>query len=247
MIRVCSGFSPAGYTEYGQRFLDTFDQHWPRDIDLTVYTEQPVAVPRGECRDLWQCQGVKEFVDRHSANPLYNGKVPTAVWRDKHRTRGYHFKTDAVKFCRQCFIPRDAAIDMADGDILVWLDADVVSFADLPRKFVEDLLGDADLVFLGRRGTHSEIGFWAVRLNERSRAFLDHFAHVWVCGVVFTLAEWHSAFMFDWCRANQFGLRQKNLTPNGTGHVWFQSPLRKYTDHCKGERKALGYSPERKT
>jgi hypothetical protein len=61
---------------------------------------------------------------------------------------------------------------------------------------------------------------------------------------VFALPEWHSAFVFDWVRGIA-QLDEANLTPEGRGHVWLQSPLARYTDHMKGARKALGYSPER--
>jgi hypothetical protein len=69
------------------------------------------------------------------------------------------------------------------------------------------------------------------------------FAEVWERDEVFALPEWHSAFVFDHCRS-KFSLRERNLTPNGTGHVWFQSPLAKYLDHLKGNRKTMQRSPE---
>jgi hypothetical protein len=243
-IKVCSGFSQAGYVEYGTRFLETFDAHWPQTIALEVFTEAKVEMPRGSCRSLWECKGVGNFIDRHKRILAHNGREPNQFWRDKHRVRGYHYKFDAVKFCRQCFIPEKASEGMADGDILVWLDADVVTFNDIPKGFVEKLIGDADIAFLGRERFHTELGFWAVRINARTREFLFQFADIWRTDRVFSLPEWHSAFVFDHCR-RKAGLNERNLTPKGSGHVWFQSPLRHYTDHCKGERKSLGYSPER--
>ena len=243
--KVCSGFSPAGYVEYGKLFLDTFDRHWPDEIDLEVFTESPVEMPRGTCRSLWECDGVAAFIQRHKANPAQNGREISDRWSEKYKARGYNYKFDAVKFCRQCFIPHAAAAGMDDGDILVWLDADVVSFNDVPRQFVDRLLGESDLIYLGRNRLHSEIGFWAVRINNRTREFLKMFAEIWKTDRVFALREWHSAFVFDHCR-DKCSLFPTNLTPNGSGHVWFQSPLRRYTDHCKGQRKSLGYSPERK-
>lgn len=243
--KVVTGFSPAGYIEYGTRFLETFHRHWPAAIELEAFTEDYVEMPRGTCRSLWNCNGVSAFIQRHKANPAHNGREPNRFWREKHRERGYHFKFDAVKFCKQCFIPERAAEDMADGDILVWLDGDVVTFNDVPKAFIEKLLGPNDIAYLGRRGTHSEIGFWAVRINARTRLFLSMFADTWRTDSVFELQEWHSAYVFDYCLQKAM-LRECNLTPNGTGHVWFQSPLRHYTDHCKGPRKAQGYSPERK-
>lgn len=246
MIKVCSGFSPSGFKEYGKRFLETFHKHWPGDTDLVVYTEEPVEMPRGACRSLWDCWGVAQFIQRNRGNPERCGTKQHAKWKPRYIGRPYNFRFDAVKFSRQCFIPEAAAHDMDDGDILVWLDADVVTFADVPTDAIANLLGDKDIVFLGRHGTHSEIGFWAVRLNYRTREFLAMFADTWRSDKVFELEEWHSAFVFDWCRRH-CSMKEHNLTPMGRGHVWHDSELSKWTDHLKGiQRKQLGASPERK-
>lgn len=248
-MRVVSGFSPAGYLQYGRNFLDTFNRFWPGDVELDVYTEETVEMPRGECWSLWDCHGVKEFIEKYSKEPKYCGREPTPVWKQREVEVGYSFRTDAVKFCRQMIIPENSAEMMLDGEVLTWLDADVVTFAPVPDGFVEDLLGVHDLVYLGRPGKHSEIGFWAVRLNDRTRYFLYQLAETYRSGTVFHLGQWHSAYVFDMVRATAektAGLKAKNLTSTGNGHVWFQSPLCKYTDHLKGDRKDRGRSSERR-
>ena len=244
MIRVVSGFSPSGYEEYGKRFLETFHKHWPKDIDLVVYTEAPVPMPRGECRSLWQCNGATEFYKRHKDNPERTGRKSNHLWKPRYIGKPYNFRMDAVKFFRQCMIPEDAGQGLADDDILVWLDGDVVTFNDLPKEIISLLLNDKDIVFLGRQGTHSEIGFWAVRINKRTREFLRLFADMWRSDRVFELTEWHSAFVFDYCR-RRVVMSENNLTPNGRGHVFAQCSLKRWMDHLKGQRKTLGYSPER--
>lgn len=244
-ITVCTGFSPKGYEEYGKRFLETFDKYWPTEIDLVVYVEQPIETERARVVSLSECGGVADFIARNENDPVKTGKKRNALWKERHRSAPYNFRFDAVKFCRQCFIPRHAARDLPDGDLLVWLDADVVTFGTVPKRLLDDLIGDADISFLGRNGSHSEIGYWSVRLNARTRSFLDRFASIWESEDVFLLDEWHSAFVFDHVRKSISGLREMNLTPNGSGHVWFKTKLGAYTDHCKGARKALGFSPER--
>lgn len=244
MIRVVTGFHPAGYEQYGKRFIESFAQYWSHPAELVAYTEEPIPMSRGECRSLWDCEGVAEFIARHKADPRKTGHEEFIRWGHRARGKPYNFRFDAVKFCRQCFIPRHAAADMLDGDVLVWLDGDVVFFDHVPQSFPLNPLGSADICYLGRANTHSEIGFWAVTLNQRTRRFLTHLAEVWESDMVFELAEWHSAYVFDWCRVAS-KLNENNLTPNGRGHVWFQSPLRLFSDHCKGARKAQGFSPER--
>jgi hypothetical protein len=250
MTVIVTGFSPKGYLEYGSNFLGTFDKHWPKSASLLCFTEIEVPIPRKGSRSLWSCDGAAEFVQRHEKNLAAHGRVPNKYWRPKHIYNGYHFAFDAVKFCKQCFIPEKAASELPDGTVMAWIDADVVTFSAIPEGFVEQLLGDADLCYLGRPGTHSEIGFWAVRLNDRTRDFLAHLADIYRTDEIFSIQEWHSAFAFDHVRVKHEKagqLRTKNLSPpNGRAHVWFQTVLGKYMDHLKGDRrKKLGRSPER--
>jgi hypothetical protein len=247
---ICSGFSPSGLAEYGATFMRTFDQFWPQDTDLAVYTEQPCTGPdRVMIRSLWDCPGEREFLTRHRHNKAAHGREPTPSWKEGDRRRGYSFRFDAVKFSRQCVIPLAASKHLPDGDILAWSDADVVAFKPLPRRFISGLLGDADGVYMGRQRKHSEIGFWAVRLAPDTRVFLEMLADTYVTDGVFGLGEWHSAFVWDTCRRNveAHGVTFRNLTPRGHDHVWHQCDLGLYTDHLKGGRKALGRSPERRT
>jgi hypothetical protein len=245
MIKVISGFSPKGYSEYGRRFGDTFHRYWPLEVALDVYVEQRCTLPRATQIDLGDVDGVLDFFRRHAADPAANGKKQNAMWRPKHIRDGYNYRFDAVKFCRQCFIPRHAISKLADGDIMVWLDGDVVTFDNVPADLVTRLLGDDDMIYLGRKHAHTELGFWAVRVNASSRSFCDAMADLFATDAIFALPEWHSAYAFDCVRLTS-KLKARNLTPEGTGHVWFQCEIGQYTDHCKGARKSLGYSPERK-
>ena len=250
MTTICTGWHPAGWEQYAHRFAADFAKHWPDDVDLVAYVEEPISIPVGEIRSLWDCNGVREFIEANKGSPVRCGSAPTNGWRDKDHKRGYCFKYDAVKFCKQMFIPEHAASKLPDGEILAWFDADVVTHRKVPEGFIESLIGKADLCSLGRKTYHSEIGFWAVRLNDNTRSFLLSLAYLYRTNEVFKLAEWHSAFVFDHC-LKKFehidGGRVKNLTPNGTGHVWFQSKLGVYTDHLKGDRRKIaGASPERK-
>lgn len=248
-LMVTSGFSPKGYHQYGKEFLRTFDKYWPKEVRLTVFTEQPVDVPRGGLRSLWACPGIKNFIDKHAADSRANGLANVENrWSDKDKRKGYSYRWDAVKFSRQCVIPLTASEELQDGDVLVWLDADVVCIRDISVDFVSSLLGDRDMIYLGRIKGTSEIGFWAVRINPRTREFLRDLAHRYMSEEVFKLQEWHSAYVFDHIRKSHevIGLRAVSLTPNGFGHVWFQSPLGRYMDHLKGEkRKLAGRSVER--
>lgn len=245
-LTVCTGWSPTGYLEYGRRFAESFAKHWPADVNLVVYGEQPVALPRGEFRTLSSIPMCAEFIERHRHTPSYNGRAPVPRWKRKEIVSGYSYRFDAVKFSRQGFIPLDALQYCAD-DLLCWLDGDVVTFRDIPRGFIEGLLpARHDIAYLGREPKHPDLAFQLYRTDSlAARNVLNAFANLYVTDAVFNLPEWHSAYAWKHCMERFGGTRVHNLTPGGRGHVWFQSPLRVYMDHLKGDRKGRGRSKER--
>ena len=240
MIRVCSGWHPAGSRQYGRRFLESFDRFWPKNVELQVWVEQPEIMPRDACRDLWSIEGARNCATEYGGDPLYCGRLPLDRWKDKERRAGYSFRFDAAKFWKQILIPGAAAEGMRDGDVLVWLDGDVETIRPIPPDLIDRQLGRADVCYLGRPPKHSEIGFWAIRLNDRTRAFLTLMAQTYRTGAVLGLAEWHSAFVWDEARKLS-GLRERNLCPPGaSGHVFPRIEIGHYMRHDKGKRKGTG-------
>lgn len=250
-VTVVSGFCPAEL-HLGQGFMQTFDRYWPEDIKLCVYVEEPIRLPvprhkpRIEQRSLWSVPGVREF--RALDNPMYHGKAPAPGWNKKDFRSEYSYRFDAVRFSPQLFIPDHMAGTLEDGDIMVWLDADVVSYAEVPNDLVGRLLGSHDLVTLGRDGSSTELGFWACKIGPKIREMLERISQMCRDRSIFSLYEWHSGYVFDhWVDRYKVDkvIDHVSLT-RGQGHIWFQSEIGKYTDHLKGEtRKKLGYSPER--
>ena len=214
MTTVCSGFHPAGYMEYGRAFLAAFDRFWPDDVRLLVYTERPVEMPLGECRSLWDCDGAKAFAERHAQNIAAHGRAEHYL-RPKEQRAGYSYRFDAMKFFKQLMIPEHAATGLPDGEILAWLDADVLTTDFMPKNLIEEFLSKTDLVYFGRENFHPDIAFWAVRLTPATRMFLASIAGMYRSDAVFKLPEWHSAYVFDHCRRRyeDAGGRAKNLTP----------------------------------
>lgn len=243
MTTVVTSFSNNGAHSYGYRFLDTFAEFWPADVKLIAYVEAGETHPRAETRDLLAVKALRDFLAAHADDPKACGRVPTPVWKSKDVIAGYSYRTDAVKFCRKVFTIREAAL-WCDDDILVWIDADVVTHRPIPDGFVEGLLGDDDIAYLGRRASHSECGFLAFRLPEAYRLIKD-WRDFYVTGEAFALPEQHDSYLFDRARERNPHTRCLDLTPDGAGHVWMTSPLgRAGLDHLKGDRKALGRSPE---
>lgn len=245
MLTVCTGWSPTGWTEYAWKFMESFNRHWGK-ARFVAYTEVPYHLPRGENKLIWDIPGCRDFIERHQNSAKARGKAVKPDWKQSAKAQGYNWRFDAWKWCRQGFIPLAVAEQMGRG-LLCWLDADVVTFEDMPDGFIESLLPEGkDLAYLGRgRKYHSEIGFQLYRLPE-ALPMLRRFRDYYATDEVFHLGEWHSAYVFDRAR-EETGIKAHDLTPDGTGHVWWQSPLCKYMDHLKGNRKNTGQSSQRQS
>lgn len=242
-IRVCSGWHPAGRAAYGNRFLETFDKHWPASVDLQVYVEEAHKMPRGACRLLWDIPGATAFHEAYRDKPWAQGRVPMPCWKSSEQRKGYSFRTDAYKFWKQILIPQQAAQGLDDGDILIWLDGDVVTMAAVTEGWLHGVIGDADLVYLGREPSHPEIGFYAMRMSDQMRAFLAAIAMVYTTGKFSELPETHSAWIWNYVR-KQYRFKERNLCkPGARGHVFPNTILAPYLRHDKGPRK--GVNPPR--
>ncbi len=239
-VMVCSGWSPRGKITYGEKFLASFHRYAAPEIRLGVWVEQPHTMPREACRDLWAIPGAREFHVKHADNLAAQGKVPTDLWKSSERLKGYSFRTDSYKFWKQILIPGAAAGELADGDVLVWFDGDVQFHNKFSAATIEALLGNAQVAFLGRGTSHSEIGFWAIRLDDVTRSFLVAIADAYTSGEVFNLPETHSAYVWDHVRKGM-AMRERNLCADGArGHVFPLTPLAQFCAHLKGMRKGFG-------
>lgn len=254
-LAVCTGWSGAGWEQYGRRFAETFDRCWPSDVELIVVGEEPRELPNTSgrkitFRPLEVCRGLTEFLYRHAQDREAAGRKPENWWKERAKLEGYNWRMDALKFCRQAFIPYFAA-SYTSARYLCWLDGDVVTHRRLDEETITSLLPDGyHVAFLGREPKHPDIAFQLYDLSTTTaHAMIDGFRSYYNTDRFRTLDEWHSAYVWRTvmreCEASGLG-GFWNMTPRGSGHVWHQSPLAWWGDHLKGKRKDAGRSPERR-
>lgn len=261
-LTVCTGWSPEGWGQYGRRFLESFERYWPADVGLIVYGEDECSPQlydyavtqrritsgrRFSFVPLSHIPGCAEFLERHRDNLAARGrlKLPQHHWKERAVKAGYNWRFDAWKFCRQGFIPEDAA-QRAGTDFLCWLDGDVVTQRPLASaNVITGLMPKSKAIaYLGREPKHPDIAFQLYDLRFHHMGGVDpwrmlaQFAEFYRSDEVFKLGEWHSAYVWQVTVGRaMFPTAVHNLTPGGSGHVWQQSPLRAWGDHLKGDRK----------
>lgn len=120
----------------------------------------------------------------------------------------------------QLVIPAEVADRMDDGDLLAWLDPDIVTVAPVPSFVLPNLAKGADLAFIGRADGSSDLSFWIVRLSGPVRSFLADLA-----SRARTADDPDAAWIAARAAA---GLVERDLTPGGSD-MWAHGPLGRYS------------------
>lgn len=251
---VVTTFHQAGLELYGQRMIESFEQHWPDSVDMIVYTENctPTITKKNvRCVELLSVSNeCKSFVERHANNPEAHGGLGPhnqGEWSERK-----HFKWQGVRFCYKVFAVHHA-VNTVNSDWIIWLDADSQTHSTLPVEFLDKICpNDYIATHLGRTDRyHSECGW--VGYNRRHPLgieFVNDFAGMYINDTMFNEQEWHDSYLFDVQRkhyrdnkgASFYNLNPEPDTKGLAGHPFINSELGKYLDHMKGERKQRGHS-----
>lgn len=252
----------AGYDAYGRQMVASFDRHWPREVPLYLYAENFVPeLPSDRIihRDLLvECPELVAFKERHKDNPAAHGKRGRSRlsvkmdWRKpKLRVRrvewGLGYIWDAVRFSHKTFAIFDAA-EKCPADVLFWVDADTLMFADIPHSFLEEVTPPDCLFSYLARPKFSECGFVGYNLRHPAiRDFLADFKALYTHDRLFKEQQYHDSFLFDVVRKRfeRKGHKTYDIAEGlglTAGHVFVNSRLGQYMDHMKGGRKTTGAS-----
>jgi len=246
---VVTSFSNAGFEKYGRKFIQTFNQYWPEEVDLHIYHEGLIdKLYKGHyAYNILSVPECSLFIRRFHNDPLVNGRVVDQPyrWKKKCVNDGYNFRYDAYKFSKKVFAIYDVMKRVKDGK-LFWVDADIVTFAQVTTKLLDGLLrSDHDTCYLGRSNSgHSECGFVGYNLDRAmARVFVGYFAGLYANDGVFGMDEWHDSYVYDKVREYfKSSLNDYCIPSTERGHVFINSILGTVMDHLKGDRKDIGKS-----
>jgi hypothetical protein len=211
-MRVITSFSRKGYDEYGSRMGV---EHWP--VPITVYSEDDLPIPHKKLNDPDHL--------RFLSGP---------------KDEGGDYRFHAKRFSYKVFSILEAS---KEGGLLIWLDGDTRAFRGIPLEFLRGLLPKGKhIAYLGRERMHSECGFVIYDCDKLGK-FFEAWRNLYVSGELYSLKEWHDSFVFDHLR-EKMKIPSENISGVGKNahHPFINSPLGKYIDHMKGNRKARGRS-----
>ena len=252
VYRVVTTFSKKGYEVYGKRCIESFLQFWPKDVVMHVYLEHqdpPFQSDRVVWHQLSDDADHEKFVSDHGSDPI---KVGTDA----------DFNGQSIRFCHKTFAVTDPALQVG-CDWLIWLDADVETFAPISHADLATTCPDGfSLAFLGRdprlnanfiidkkwRPICSETGWVSYKVSDpRVRSVLNDMRSYYTTGEIFTRpsTDWHDAKCFDLARLRSAIANHEQFSFSrglaGTD-VWPRTILAKWTRHHKGPgRKTRAY------
>jgi hypothetical protein len=222
-VTTCNGEQ---WRQYGRKMIKSFLQHWPAEVDLRVYAEGFAGTDLHDASP-W----LRAFKKKYQTSPKYTGGSDR---RD--------YRRDAVRFAHKV-AAIDAAARDTDCDTLIWIDADVVTFAPVTVEWLDSLFPEpATVAWLDRLGSYPECGFLMFRMPA-ARKVIKQVVEMYTRGHIFLLPETHDSYVFQHIVEHAARLGEvtvHSLSGAGrthTGHPWIASRLAEKMDHWKGERR----------
>ena len=162
------------WERHGLKMADTFRQHWPPNVPFWLYAEKfwPdfSTMPTGKICALDIAAPWLPMFKTLYSDPKYRGVV----------NGKYDYHWDAVKFAHKV-AAIGAAAEGDDCDVLIWIDADVITHAQVTTEWLDRLLPlPATIAMIERAVKYPECGFMMFRLpaaQEGHQADREHVPH----------------------------------------------------------------------
>lgn len=150
-IDVITSFNQHYWDMIGRDSVESWQQHWPEPLKLTCYVEDFVMppMPRCQARD-WDTLGERYRTFQNSD--------------EKPRVKTFAKKAYCIMTHWR----------LSRAHRMIWIDADVITHATVPQRFLESVCKDSDVVAYmgvnhdhqGRRYHSAESGIFVVNLRH---------------------------------------------------------------------------------
>jgi hypothetical protein len=245
---IVTTFNNSGWRQYGSRFAFSLDKYLPEEINVFLYyenMENPVGYSeRMRFLNFNDCCGQKQKKFENLAAPHEAKKKSVG-----QNSSDYTFQ--ASRFAHK-YYACEHALTITKTRYLIWIDADVVTLRSIPKQWFYSLVEEKKYWSrIGRGAKYPECGFMIWDLTHpQHKSYWSIMESMYDDGKCFDLPEWHDSFI--WWTAEKI-IKKKiskeisfNLGDDLKGHAFVRGVIGEYFDHLKGERKNIGFSPERK-
>ena len=238
-IAVCTTFPAEQFHICAAEMLASFHVYWPKEVKIYIQLdEMPKEAFDRLNNDIINVVGE----DRSFISGAWEDdqKKFHARWKE-HKPRSY--LDDIVKFSHKVFALEKCATAIKDDvDILIWLDADVITKQPIDYEWLKTVLPERDDIvsYLGRDTLHSECGWVAYNLKAGGLELLQKMKNEYTLGNFKDYTKGATdCHVLDFCLK---GKKTKNLCAYykyGVDdiHVWPKTKLAEKMTHRKGNRK----------
>jgi len=237
-INAVTCYNLQGFRETGSLLVNGFIQHWPSDVFLTVYVDDPI--PKKELirdpRVTYKILNQKDLLDfkaRHKENPEANGLGSHAI------KGGKNYRYDAVRFSHKVFTLFQF-LEANETDFLIWLDGDSRTHSRVTRKDIESWCPPGKFAgYLARPWLYTETGFHIFNTKHViANSFLNKWKEYYTEDGIFNLDMWTDCHTYDAAMHHFDSKHWYNLSPPmKNNHPFINGPLGDFMDHMKGPRK----------
>ena len=229
------------WVTYAKQMVTTFDQYWPAQVQLRLYTEgfQPHTLAPAHhvmATDLYEAAPWLPMFKTLYSDPKFRGMV-----NGKH-----NYRFDAVKFAHK-IAAIGAAAEGDDCDVLIWMDADIVTHAQVTTEWLDKLLPlSATIAMIEREKKYPECGYLMFRIPS-ARKVIRQIVNMYRTGAIFDLDEWHDSFVIGHVVKKAVAKGDAVVAPLAPldlpkKHPFVNCVLAEKIDHLKGGRKVQGKS-----
>lgn len=242
-INAVTCYSLQGWKETGSLLVNSFILHWPQEVNLMVYVDDPIPKkdlirdPRVSYKILNQSDLIS-FKDRHRNNLEANGLGRNAVNSEKN------YRYDAVRFSHKVFALFQF-LEEKETDILIWLDGDSRTHSSVSTQDIMNWIPEEKFAgYLARPWLYTETGFHIFNMSHSiAKDFLNAWKQYYLDDSIFKLEMWTDCHTYDAAKANFNDTYWHNLSPPiKNNHPFINGPLGEFMDHMKGPRKKKGTS-----
>jgi hypothetical protein len=240
-IAVCTTFPNNQWDVCAAEMLASFKAYWPQDIKLFIQVDEQSEDSFNELNN-----NIVRTVgeDRCFIASAFDDEQKAFIdrWKD---LKAPNYRFEVVKFSNKVFALEKCADALKDThDILIWLDADVITKRTIDLEWLKDVLPKQDEVctYLGREGFYSECGWVAYNLKNGAYDLLKKMRSYYTEDTFKEIKTgWTDCHVFDAARE---GLNCRNLSSHYVKDesdidVWPFTKLAERLVHRKGHRKHI--------
>lgn len=235
--KVITTFGATGLKLYGENFITSFLQHWPKDISLTVYKEdwsEDMVDPRIEYLDIDDhIPEVNRFRD-------FCMREISELEKADRNSKRINWYNKAIRWSFKSLVMY-RELKRKDCDYLIWLDGDVTTLKSPRSDIASSLLkGNSFASQMERvKGMpHCETGIAVFDTrHDHCQQMIDHIAEGYIKNKVLELEKPWDGFWFAEIVKKGISFADMNMDRSGSGKTFTNRHVFKVLDHNVGNKK----------